>query len=576
MHDEFELDLPSEEEQLSAIAQSVRFAKDFAVIVAVCNDAGLRDRLIQRLAASLPGLPGRTARIAKGDDSLVPYLQEAGSATYLNVIGMGDIVPAGTEGDEHPLVASLNANRNALPSLFGGVVILWLPAFLAAAIHRGAPDFFSIRSGLYRFAVSREDLQAQASELVGLPLAEARKLEPEVREGRISRLLGLIGEIGNAASAEEVIMIARLQSQLGYTYATGSFDHRASKFALEAWQLAEVLYQEVGDQTEQANMLLSQGDLHYQEGRNLDAIDAWNKADGLYADVGSELGLANILVRRGDHYYREGGIAQAIQAWKVAENLYQKSGDVLGKANLLHSLGKLYYREGRNHEALQAWRQAEQLYLEAKEPIGQAHVLQSRGDLHSSEGRSQEAMEAWNQAEALYHGAGVRTGLANVLQRRGDHLYFEGRNQDAMTAWNQAEKLYSQSGDLLGQANVISSRGDLEFLEGRNQEASRAWDQAEVLYQQVGSPLGMANLLQSRGRKALSIDQVDQARGFFGKAKAFYEQLNMALYVGEIHAYLWQTYPLDSPEAKHHRAEAERIWRELGREDLIPDYFPTE
>jgi hypothetical protein len=50
----------------------------------------------------------------------------------------------------------------------------------------------------------------------------------------------------------------------------------------------------------------------------------------------------------------------------------------------------------------------------------------------------------------------------------------------------------------------------------------------------------------------------------------------MSLSVGEMHAYLWRTYPPDSQEAIHHRAEAQRIWREIGQERFISKYFSTD
>ncbi len=616
MHDEFELDLPSEEEQLSAIAQSVRFAKDFAVIVAVCNDAGLRDRLIQRLAALLPGVSGRTARVTKGDDSLIPFLEEAGSEAYLNVIGMGDIVPAGTEGDEHPLVASLNANRNALPSLFGGVVILWLPAFLAAAIHRGAPDFFSIRSGLYRFAVSKEELKAQATELAGLPFLEGLKLEPQIRESRIARLLSLIEEVGEQSSLQEQLVLARLHVQLGDTYATGRLDHGGSDLAIQAWSQAQDFYQRSGNLLGQANMLLRRGALYYQAGRYHLATQALDAAYTLYQQDGNLLGQANVLLRRGDVHYHSARPEQANLAWDQAESLYLQIGNKVGEANILFRRGDLHYREGRTDLAAEAWVNAQQLFQQTGSSLrqedtvgsrralhyaqgsqqediergnqtqeilgqpsgqlGEAHVLLRLGRLHRTDGRYELAAAIWNQAQKLFQRAGDPLGEANVLVSRGDLYHDEGRIEEALQVWNRAENLYKIATVLVGQANVSKRRGDLNYRIGRDGEALDEWSQAERLYQESGSVLGQAAVLSSRGLFALSEGSTEEARKFFGEAGTLYAVLGMALEKGETEALLCQTYPPNSLEARHHRAEAERIWREIGREDAIPDYFPTE
>jgi len=555
--DQFQTDLPSEADQLAAIAQTIRYADDFSVIFAICTDTAHREDLITRLNAQLDPIEGTVLRVDSETDSLLRRLLDIAPRSFVHVIGLNEVGPAGEDGALIPFVANLNANRNAFPTVYRGVVILWMPVYFAEALHRGAPDFFSIRSGLYQFTEQSIASPQREPYLGDQSLNAVRHLASDEFETRIQRIEGLIDELRASSEAIDRASLARLYTSLGDAHFAGGI---ATPLALEAWSHAGELYAHLGDPKGQGEILERQANLYFQVGRNAEAAAAWMQALDLLSQStdGSELGQVHYGLGR--LYFREGRIQDALEAWDVADSHFQHSGNSRGLGNVARSKGDLYFQLGRNQDALRAWEEADRYFIQSNTPQGLGNVALSRGDLHFREGRNQDALQEWQSADRYYEQSGKPQERGNVAFRRGNLQFREGRNQEALAAWDIADEYYELSGNPQGRGNIASSRGYLHFQEGRDQDALEAWEAADQYFQQSRNPMGLGNVARARGNFYFREGRSDEALRAWKAAEQYYQQSGDPVGLGNV---ALSRGDLDYQEGRN--AEAEESWRSAAR-----------
>jgi tetratricopeptide (TPR) repeat protein len=306
----------------------------------------------------------------------------------------------------------LNANRNAFPSVYHGVVILWMTEHFAEVLHRGAPDFFSIRSGLYQFNAQAPPPGLSAEwESDGLPLIDTRLSNAQTE--RINRIQSMINELRNSTEAVDLASLGRLYTSLGDVYS----NHGASLQALETWNEADRLYTRINSDQGQAEVLLRRAQFYFRVGKSEDARTALDRAEVLFEQSDFPEGRGNVAHSRGALNFLEGRNQEALKAWEEADQYFQQSGNPQGRGNVSRSRGDLHFREGRNHAAQKAWEEADQYFLQSGDPQGRGIVAQSRGDLHFQEGRNQEAQAEWHAATTYYRQCNHRHNLELVQNR---------------------------------------------------------------------------------------------------------------------------------------------------------------
>ena len=159
---------PDESWELDALAGALELADGFTLLFACCNQAGHRDRLMAALRAQLPLLRVQELPLREPVRSLLVELDdrlEFPPPVAVFVFGLEDWLPAGAEAERSPFVLNLNAARNYFSQVASCPVVLWLPQHLLAAIARGAPDFCSVRSGLYSFCATPQARERVAKTL---------------------------------------------------------------------------------------------------------------------------------------------------------------------------------------------------------------------------------------------------------------------------------------------------------------------------------------------------------------------------------------------------------------------------
>ncbi len=92
-------------------------------------------------------------------------LREEPMPDALFVYDMELSLPVAANAAFEPIIANLNASRDLFREVIDCPLVLLLPEYAFNAMLRGAPDFFSVRSGLYSFASTPQETRSFAERL---------------------------------------------------------------------------------------------------------------------------------------------------------------------------------------------------------------------------------------------------------------------------------------------------------------------------------------------------------------------------------------------------------------------------
>ncbi len=254
--------------------------------------------------------------------------------------------------------------------------------------------------------------------------------------------------------------------------------------AIEFYQQALELYQELRNRQGQATSLGNLGIVYRQQGYWDQAIEFLEQALELKKELEDRQGQASILGNLGNVYRRQGHLDQAIEFFKQALELMKELGDRQGQATVLGDLGNVYFQQGHLDQAVEFYQQALELQKELEDCQGQANQLGSLGNVYLRQGHLDQAVEFYQQALELQKELGDRQGQANALGNLGIVYLQQGDMEQGLLFHEQSLQLTRKLGDAFGRLQSLLSFASVYLQIGKIQEAVQALDEAEPLAQQ--------------------------------------------------------------------------------------------
>jgi tetratricopeptide (TPR) repeat protein len=424
-----------------------------SLLIAVCDDMELRERLMGRCEAELKGLGvGHVVRsLPAKNPSLYGVLRDVvvEKDIVVSVVGVESLleldIQTTTIREQTELFGYLQWTREALRE-YAFPVVLWVPSRLVGRLEEKAPDFWSWRSGVFWFGV--ESKTREVRQLLPQVMAE------ESVDGELQALLMDIDQLQQDANPDEVLL-AELYTKLGDIYTKRVDSRRSRQFAIRVFQSAVNLQKGLDNGRQKlAQNLQKLGDLQFELKNQVDeALENYTQAIGIYREVGARL----------------------------------------GEANTLQAIADVLQFKDRRDEALENYTQAIGIYREVGDRLGEANTLQAIADVLQFKKRSDEALENYTQAIGIYREVGDRLGEANTLQAIADVLQFKKRSDEALENYTQAIGIYREVGDRLGEANTLKAIGDLQT--DYKLAVEKYFQPAFKIYEEVGSPYSKARIL---------------------------------------------------------------------------------
>jgi tetratricopeptide (TPR) repeat protein len=387
--------------EIKALTRSIIRAEHFSLLFARSNQRPRQKELIEKIKTGLPGKKIEVVYFENEISNLLDELRgrfdEKPDAVF--VYGLETSMPKSEIADKTPFVLNLNASRNAFPAIIDCPIVFWLPDYAIKAIMNGAPDFFSVRSGVFFFENDEELTTRQISEAVSSGYKEHDALFYEERQQRIKNLEELLAEYRSLPQEKRDLEAEyHLKDRLADIY-----DKTANYSKAE--QLLKEVLEDIGqDNDNRLSQQLNNLALVYDEqGKYAEAIELYKQAMEIdEKTIGKEHPNYAVRLNNLANVYRsQGKYDEAIELFKQAMEIDEKT---IGKehsdyATDLSNLAHVYQSQGKYDEAIELYKQAMEI---DEKTIGKEHPnyavrLNNLAGVYRSQGKYDEAIELYKQ-----------------------------------------------------------------------------------------------------------------------------------------------------------------------------------
>jgi len=406
--------LPSDAEaDKAALATALSVVHDFALYFVVSDVALVCPRLMQEIGARLTDKNIQHIRITAETTNLLWLLQQELTNPLPDVIfvsGFENVISGSASPHSQPFLLNLNATRNNLYDLIPRPLVLWFPPYVLKPMLDAAPDFFSVRSGVYVFSLTPKERQEIAKSADFAGKSEFLGFSDDERSRRVVEMERLLSEFRSLPVRERsFIDEARILSQLGNVYTSLGDYTQGESLLVEA---LEVLRRRLPE-------------------HHLDISAALNNLASLYKEVGR---------------YDE---AQSLYEQALVEADVSRPMASLQQAIVLNNLGELYLSK-RDYSRSEPFFNESLAILRSSHPQDQAEVAAVLHNLAAV----YESQTRYGEAEAAY---------LDVLDVRSRYLVEE--HPDIAATLNNLASLYKtlgrylESEELFKRALDINRRG---------------------------------------------------------------------------------------------------------------------
>ncbi|HKC65963.1 MAG TPA: tetratricopeptide repeat protein [Pyrinomonadaceae bacterium] len=463
--DPFDATALDEATELRALSQALQLAEGFKLIFVRCNQPQQRRKLVADLRAELPEFKVQEIQFNEPVTHLLDELRSriaepAPDAVF--VYGLEYSLPAAADADSAPLVANLNASRNSFPQNISCPLVLWIPEYVLNAIVRGAPDFFSIRSGVYFFAAAPGDTTEIASTLTAGEEWAIESLSFKEKQERIDAIKSLLADYESLPDSQRSYKTeTRLHQRLGNLFLVIGNYSLARKHYEKVLMLARQLRNRNGE----GFALTGLGHMYFFQGRLAEAAEMYQQALAIARDIKGRSNEGKLLMNLGNVYDKQGHLDDAEKFYREALEISREASDRATEARVLGNLGITYLEQERLSEAEEFYQQCLRVSGEVGDLAIQATVLNDLAGIYEQQGR-------WSQAEKY-----CQDSLA-IMRKIGD-LVGEGRTLRNLSY------LLAERGDLIKAMEFAQEAVEILKTTGNQQEFAEVQELLTALQQEV-------------------------------------------------------------------------------------------
>jgi len=311
----------------------------------------------------------------------------------------------------------------------------------------------------------------------------------------------------------------------------GSEHFEANRFeaAIQSWQQALIIYQEIGDHQEEAISLNNLGYAYHLLRDYQKAINFYKQSLAIFQQIGNHEGEAKSLNDLGNAYGCLGDHQKAIDFFQQSLLIAHQIGNRWIEADSLGNLGSAYHFLGNSQKAIDYHQQSLEISQQIGNRQGEAHSLIILVMTYLSQGDHQRAIDFLQQSLAIFQQIGNRKGEAASLRALGDAYLFLRDHQKAINFLQQSLQIEQQIGNHEGKAASLGSLGNAYRLLGDHQKAIDFFQQSLDICQQTGSRPGKACSLEGLGLAFFESGNLTAAETTLKQAMKVYESLRVGL-----------------------------------------------
>ncbi|MEY3302431.1 MAG: tetratricopeptide repeat protein [Pseudanabaena sp.] len=298
----------------------------------------------------------------------------------------------------------------------------------------------------------------------------------------------------------------------------GTQQYKLSQFepALQSWQQALVIYQEIKDRQKEGILHGNLGKTYESLGRYDQAIASHRQSLAIAKELGDRRGEGESLINLGVVYRALGNYSQAIAHHEQSLVITRETGNRRGEGSALGNLGMNYYAQGDYVKAIAFHEQRLAIALEIKDRQGEGNAMGNLGNAYRAQGNFAKAIEYQEKRLAI-------TREIKEIRGEGQALGFLGLVYRSLGDYPKSISYYKQSlaiaikiNDRLSKAKSLGYLGNAYYDQGNYQEA--------IKYHQ--SSLEAAREISDRRGEGKSLGYLGnayEAQGNYDEAIKYYE-----------------------------------------------------
>jgi tetratricopeptide (TPR) repeat protein len=434
--------------------------EQLTLIVVACDDLKLRQRMIDRYEQEAKQSKIQSHRIVLGmEPSLRAGLAKLGLPNGEQVV----VTVTGAEWLLRVKTRSIDAQSD-LDKFFGYLqwtreglrefrypIVLWVTYPILREMSRRAPDFWSWRKAVLRFA-AEEEVAEPIDPIIHrdppTPLFSSQDDDffppPEEIRSEIYQL-----ESNNPESAN----LAVLYKQLAEIYVKRILRDRSGvinlkneqREAIDAFDQAISRYQKLNHRFGLASTLLDFGEFLLVLSRYDEAIAFYQKSLDIWSEINDLDGEASSFAKLGYVYELIGQYQLAIESYQQSLEINQKIGNLGGEASSLDNLGHVYEWIGQYQLAIEFYQQSLEIQHAIGNRNGEAISIEGLGIAYQKIGQYQRSIEFIQQSLELNREIGNRHGEAISLYNLAITLAkYEPRRFEALDKFQQARSIFTE------------------------------------------------------------------------------------------------------------------------------------
>jgi tetratricopeptide (TPR) repeat protein len=335
--------------------------------------------------------------------------------------------------------------------------------------------------------------------------------------------------------------------------------------ALDIYQLAEKISQQIDDEEGVATARLNMGSVYYFQGNYELALDHYRKGETLFLSLNNRFEAARCHYGIGLTYQAQRKPTDALKTFEEALKEFQFAGDKNEILNALTSIGGLQYQLGNyeaasqtlltaagsapngeifsrvaeafymQHDYSQAlvyYQRALELFTAQNSMAGTVAALSGAGNCYFYQRNYDRALELYNRSLALEQKLNDQTGIATRWQNIGHVHRARGDYASALEAYFKSLALAEQLPGKATAATTLGSIGLIRAMQGSNAQAVDYFTQSLEAFKVSGDEVGMSRMLSYMGNARYAQGQYDLALEAYEKARELHQKradnLNLA------------------------------------------------
>ena len=243
-----------------------------------------------------------------------------------------------------------------------------------------------------------------------------------------------------------------------------------------------------------ADELLDKGGDFYDKGKWDQALEYWERANVIYEELGDKQGISNALNNIGRVYLNRGGWGQALEYFEKTLTISEELGDKQGISKALNNIGIVYRDRGEWEQALEYFEKTLTISEELGDKQGISNALSNIGAVYHDRGDWGQALEYFEKKLTISEELGDKQGISNALSNIGVVYLNRGDWGQALEYFEKKLTISEELGDKQGISTTLNNIGEINIKNGDLDEAKNNLENSLAIAEEL-APISTVDVL---------------------------------------------------------------------------------